>query len=51
MQEEMLENATNEMDKMQFNGTLELYKGSKTETSVKKLLDLISLGPRVSTIL
>ena len=41
MQEDLIGNATNEMDKMQFNGILELYKGSKTETSVKKLLDEI----------
>jgi len=39
--EEIFENATSQMNKSKFNGTLELYKGSATETSVKKLLDEI----------
>ena len=41
IQVNIIENATNEINKTKFNATLELYKGSKSESLVKKLLDEI----------
>ena len=41
MQEDILGNSNDKINKTKFNGTLELYKGSKSGTLVKTLLDEI----------